>query len=145
MIWQKPSSPILPPEIVTPTRLSRPSTLPVSSAASAEAPLGSVTSLRRARQSTSEPQRVASIRDPAGSVIKVQSLDMPDPVVDPGQLAAIAARDLNECFYAAGFHQPDASIPRFVAEAPFVPVVELAAGTNAPQTVRRFAPAARSY
>jgi hypothetical protein len=135
----------LPPEIVTPTRLFRPSTLPVSSAARAETPLGSVTSLRRARQSTSEPQRVAFIRDPAGSVPRVQRLDMPDPVVDPGRLAAIAARYLNECFYAAGFHQPDDSIPLFAAEAPFVPVVELAAGTNAPQTVRRFAPAARSY
>jgi hypothetical protein len=72
-------------------------------------------------------KRVAFIRDPSGSVTKVQSLDMPDPVVDPGRLAAIEARYLNECFYSAGFHQPDASIPLFAAEPPFVPVVELAA------------------
>jgi rhodanese-related sulfurtransferase len=41
MIRQKPSSLILPPEIVTPTRWPPPATLPVRSAASAEAPLGS--------------------------------------------------------------------------------------------------------
>ena len=70
---------------------------------------------------------MAFIRDPAGSVTKVQSLDMPDPFIDPGRLAAIEARYLNECFYAAGFHQPDESIPLFAAEPPFVPVVELAA------------------
>jgi hypothetical protein len=72
-------------------------------------------------------KRVAFIQDPAGSVAKVQSLDMPDPVVDPARLAAIEARYPNECYYAAGFHQPDDSIPLFAAEPPFVPVVELAA------------------
>lgn len=72
-------------------------------------------------------KRVAFIRDPTGSVTKVQCLDMPDPVVDPSRLAAIEAPYLNECFYAAGFHQPDESIPLFAAEPTFVPVVELAA------------------
>jgi hypothetical protein len=52
---------------------------------------------------------------------------MPDPVVDPGRLAVNEARYLNECFYPAGLHQPDASIPLFAAKPPFVPMVELTA------------------
>jgi hypothetical protein len=79
------------------------------------------------QQLTNLKKRVAFIRDPAGSVTRVQSLDMPDPDVDPGRLAAVGEHYLNECFYPAGFHQPDESIPLFAAEPPFVPVVELAA------------------
>jgi hypothetical protein len=56
------------------------------------------------RQLTTLKKRVACIRDPAGCVTKERSLDMPNPVIDPGRLAAIEARYLNECFYAAGFH-----------------------------------------
>jgi hypothetical protein len=47
---------------------------------------------------TKRKKRVAFIRDPAGSMTKVQSLDMPDPVVESRWLAAIEKQYLNDCF-----------------------------------------------
>ena len=79
-------------------------------------------------------RRVALIRDPSGHVTKGQSLDMPDPVVDPGRLAlktSVASRPRSSERVAQSLRDPG-----WVGDAPLVAVKSCGLLRFAPVSVR---------
>ena len=51
-------------------------------------------------------KRFAFVRQPSGQVVKMQSLPLPDPTVDPARLAAIEAHYLQTCFRHVPLSRP---------------------------------------
>lgn len=65
------------------------------------------------QQVTALKKRFAFVKHPSGQVVKMQSLPLPDPVVDPARLAAIEAHYLQTCFR----HVPLRRVPEAVVFA----------------------------
>ncbi len=66
------------------------------------------------QQVTGLKKRFAFVKHPSGRTVKIESLPLPDPVVDPGRLAAIEARYLEQ-----GFRSKELALP--AAEVVFAP------------------------
>lgn len=71
------------------------------------------------QQVTGLKKRFAFVKHPSGQTVKIQSLPLPDPVVDPSRLAAIEGHYLDTCFRTVPLHtapervvfeQPGASV-----------------------------------
>jgi hypothetical protein len=58
------------------------------------------------QQVTGLKKRFAFVKHPSGQTVKIQSLPLPDPVVDPARLAAIEARYLEAGFRPAPLARP---------------------------------------
>jgi hypothetical protein len=58
------------------------------------------------QQVTGLPKRFAFVKHPSGQTVKIQSLPLPDPVVDPERLAAIEAHYLRRCFRPVAMTPP---------------------------------------
>ena len=62
------------------------------------------------QQVTGLKKRFAFVKHPSGQTVKIESLPLPDPVVDPARLAAIEARYLEEGFRPARMALPAAEV-----------------------------------
>ena len=58
------------------------------------------------QQVTGLKKRFAFVRQPNGQTVKIESLPLPDPIVDPVRLAAIEARYLESGFRPASLTLP---------------------------------------
>ena len=62
------------------------------------------------QQVTGLKKRFAFVKHPSGQTVKIQSLPLPDPVVDPERLAAIEERYLATCFRRVPLNQTAAAV-----------------------------------
>jgi hypothetical protein len=72
------------------------------------------------QQVTGLKKRFAFVKHPSGQTVKIQSLPLPDPVVDPARLAAIEEQYLATCFRPVAMSQTHDEVV-FAAPAPCRP------------------------